>query len=76
MQKKSIYLITGGCGFIGSNFVEMLLKKGVCLSEQKLINFLRMLNVAIPQNSFDKIKSDFLFTINQERKLIHLTSNK
>ncbi len=55
---------------------EMLLKKGVCLSEQKLINFLRMLNVAIPQNSFDKIKSDFLFTINQERKLIHLTSNK
>ena len=28
MQKKSIYLITGGCGFIGSNFIEMLLKKG------------------------------------------------
>ena len=29
MQKKSIYLVTGGCGFIGSNFIEMLLKKGI-----------------------------------------------
>ena len=54
---------------------EMLLKKGVCLSEHKLANFLRMLNVAIPQSNFDKIKSDFLFILDQERKLIYLTSN-
>ena len=54
---------------------DMLLKKGVCLSEENLVNFLRMLNTAIPQHSFDKIKSNFLFTIDQERKLINLTSN-
>ena len=54
---------------------EMLLKKGVCLSEHNLVNFLRMLNVAIPQSNFDKIKSDFLFILDQERKLIYLTSN-
>lgn len=34
MQKKnSFYLITGGCGFIGSNFIENLLHKG-----EKIIN--------------------------------------
>ena len=33
MQKKNIFLVTGGCGFIGSNFIEILLKKG-----EKIIN--------------------------------------
>tara|TARA_Y100000591_G_scaffold281952_1_gene262042 strand:+ start:684 stop:1691 length:1008 start_codon:yes stop_codon:yes gene_type:complete len=33
MQKKNSYLITGGCGFIGSNFIEILLKKG-----EKIVN--------------------------------------
>jgi dTDP-glucose 4,6-dehydratase len=28
MQKKNSYLVTGGCGFIGSNFIEILLAKG------------------------------------------------
>ncbi len=52
---------------------EMLLKKGISLSDKKLDNFLRMLNVSLPQNSFNKIKSEFLFLIDQERKLINLT---
>jgi dTDP-glucose 4,6-dehydratase len=33
MQKKNLYFITGGCGFIGSNFIEILLKKG-----EKIVN--------------------------------------
>ncbi len=33
MQKKNTYLVTGGCGFIGSNFIEILLDKG-----EKIIN--------------------------------------
>ena len=28
MLSKNIFLITGGCGFIGSNFIEMLLSQG------------------------------------------------
>ena len=32
-KKKSFYLVTGGCGFIGSNFIENLLNKG-----EKIIN--------------------------------------
>ena len=33
MQKKNNYLVTGGCGFIGSNFIEILLNKG-----EKIVN--------------------------------------
>ena len=33
MQKKNLHLITGGCGFIGSNYIKTLLKKG-----EKVIN--------------------------------------
>ena len=33
MQKKNSYLVTGGCGFIGSNFIEILLNKG-----EKIVN--------------------------------------
>ena len=28
MKKKNIFLVNGGCGFIGANFIEMLLDKG------------------------------------------------
>ena len=55
---------------------EMLQNKGVSLSEENLINFLRMLNVSLPQNSFANIKADFVFSIDQNRKLTSLTFNK
>ena len=54
---------------------KMLLKRGSALQDEKLINFLRMLYVSIPHKSFDEIKSDFLFLINQDRKLINVGVN-
>ena len=55
---------------------EMLLKKGNALKEKKLEDFLRMLSVSIPHQSFDEIKSDVLLLINQHRKLIEVGLNK
>ena len=49
---------------------EMFLKKGNALIDEKLSNFLRMLNVSIPHKSFDDIKSYALLLIDQERKLV------
>ena len=49
---------------------EMLYKKGSALRNKKLLNFLRMLNTSIPQKSFEEIKSDYLFIINQDRRII------
>ena len=49
---------------------EMLLKKGNALQDEKLSNFLRMLNVSIPPKSFDFINSYALLLIDQERNLI------
>ena len=54
---------------------KMLLKRGSALQDEKLLNFLRMLYVSIPHKSFDEIKSDFLFLINQDRKLINVGVN-
>tara|TARA_Y100001970_G_scaffold288149_1_gene414666 strand:- start:40419 stop:41366 length:948 start_codon:yes stop_codon:yes gene_type:complete len=54
---------------------EMFLNKRVSLKEEDLCSFIRMLNTAIPQNSFEKIKADFLFIINQDRELIDLLLN-
>ena len=54
---------------------EMLYKKGHALKDQKLFDFLRMLNVSIPHKCFDYINSDVLLLINQDRKLIHVASN-
>ena len=54
---------------------EMLIKRGSALKNKKLLNFLRMLNVSIPHESFDKINSDVLLLINQERKLINVGLN-
>ena len=43
---------------------EMFLKKGNALQDRKLDDFLRMLNVSIPHQSFDDIFS----LINKEKK--------
>ena len=53
----------------------MLLKKGNALKDKNLSNFLRMLNVSIPQESFDDIDSDVLLLINQNRDLIEVKCN-
>tara|TARA_A100000164_G_scaffold377641_1_gene417292 strand:- start:158 stop:1099 length:942 start_codon:yes stop_codon:yes gene_type:complete len=54
---------------------NMLIKKGSALQDEKLFNFLRMLNVSIPHSSFDEINSDVLLLINQDRKLINVGLN-
>ena len=54
---------------------EMFIKKGKALNDIKLSNFLRMLNVSIPQASFDEINSDVLLLINKDRKIINIKSN-
>ena len=54
---------------------EMLLEKGNALQDEKLSNFLRMLNVSIPQKSFDFIKSYALLLIDQQRNLIEAGLN-
>ena len=54
---------------------EMLLQKGNALQDDKLSNFLRMLNVSIPHKSFDDIDSYALFLIDQERNLVEAGLN-
>ena len=54
---------------------EMLLKKGNALQDEKLSNFLRMLNVSIPHKSFDVINSYALLLIDQERNLVQAGLN-
>ena len=54
---------------------EMFLKKGNALKDEKLSNFLRMLNVSIPRKSFDLINSYALFLIDKERKLVEARLN-
>ena len=49
---------------------EMFLQKGKALQDKKLSNFLRMLNVSIPQRSFDVLNPYVLLLIDQERNLI------
>jgi len=49
---------------------EMFLQKGNALQDEKLSNFLRMLNVSIPQKSFDVIDSYALLIIDEGRKLV------
>ncbi len=49
---------------------EMFLQKGNALIDEKLSNFLRMLNVSIPHKSFDAINSYALLLIDQERNLV------
>ena len=49
---------------------EMFLKKGNALRDDKLSNFLRMLNVSIPHKSFDVINAYALLLIDQKRNLV------
>ena len=49
---------------------EMFLQKGNALQDEKLTNFLRMLNVSIPHKSFDNINSYALLLIDQGRNLV------
>ena len=54
---------------------EMFLQKGNALQDEKLTNFLRMLNVSIPHKSFDNINSYALVFIDQGRKLVESKLN-
>ena len=54
---------------------EMFLKKGNALQDDKLSNFLRMLNVSIPSECFDVINSYALLLIDQERNLVEAGLN-
>jgi len=54
---------------------EMFLEKGKALKDEKLSNFLRMLNVSIPHKSFDFINSYALLLIDQERHLVEAGLN-
>ena len=54
---------------------EMFLQKGNALKDEKLSNFLRMLNVSIPYKSFDFIDSYALILIDQQRNLIEAGLN-
>ena len=54
---------------------EMFLQKGNALQDEKLSNFLRMLNVSIPHKSFDDINSYALLLIDQERNLVEAGLN-
>ena len=54
---------------------EMFLQKGNALQDDKLSNFLRMLNVSIPHKSFDMINSYALLLIDQHRNLVEAGLN-
>ncbi len=54
---------------------EMFLRKGKALKDEKLSNFLRMLNVSIPHKSFDSINSYAMLLIDQERNLVEAGLN-
>ncbi len=49
---------------------EMFLQKGKALQDEKLSNFLRMLNVSIPHECFDVLNSYALLLLDQERNLV------
>ena len=55
---------------------EMFLQKGNALKDEKLSNFLRMLNVSIPHRSFEAINSYALLIIDNERNLVEVGLNK
>ena len=54
---------------------EMFLERGNALQNEKLLNFLRMLDASIPHKSFDVINSYALLLIDQERNLLDVGLN-
>ena len=54
---------------------EMMLQKGNALQDEKLSNFLRMLNVSLPHKCFDDINSYALLLIDQDRNLVEVGMN-
>ena len=54
---------------------EMLLKKGNALQDEKLSNFMRMLNVSLPHESFEVIDSYALLLIDQQRNIVEAGLN-
>jgi len=54
---------------------EMFLQKGNALQDEKLFNFLRMLNVSIPHKSFDLINAYASLLLDQERNLVEVGLN-
>tara|TARA_Y100001933_G_scaffold38231_1_gene34121 strand:+ start:251 stop:1198 length:948 start_codon:yes stop_codon:yes gene_type:complete len=54
---------------------EMLKIKGNALVNNQLINFLRMLNCSIPQESFYEVNSKYIIVLNQNRELISVSLN-
>ena len=54
---------------------EMFKIKGKALVDDQLINFLRMLNCSIPQESFNEINSRYLIILNKNRELISVSLN-
>ena len=54
---------------------NMLISKGSALKDKKLDDFLRMLNVSIPNISFNNINPNVLLLINQNRKLLSVGLN-
>ena len=54
---------------------EMLKIKGNALVDKQLINFLRMLNCSIPQQSFNEINAKYIITLNKKRELISVDLN-
>ncbi|MBO6960578.1 MAG: kinase [Prochlorococcus marinus CUG1438] len=54
---------------------EMFIEKGKALQDEKLSNFLRMLNNSIPHKSFDIIDSYALLVIDQERNIVEAGLN-
>ena len=54
---------------------EMFIHKGNALQDEKLSNFLRMLNVSVPHKSFDLINSYASLLIDKERNLVEAGLN-
>ena len=54
---------------------EMLKIKGNALVDNKLTNFLRMLNCSIPQESFKDINSKYKIILNKNREIINVYLN-